>query len=570
MFKIFRKLGKVFRGYTDLDRAISFACIGIVLLMLLKMIIFPYGLFNFGKVDIYTEGFVGPNGFQNLNPLFVDYNNLDREVGALVFSGLMKYDTVSGAVIEDMAELTISEDKMEYTFVLRDGVKWHDGEDLTAEDVYFTFAEVVQDPTFANEILKTNFDGVTIEQIDEKTIKFKMEKPNVFFITSLTAGILPKHILGDVPVMDLLQHSFNKMPVGSGPYEVTEPIQEFKDGRMQVTLSVNKYYYGVNPKLNKFRFIAYSTEEQLLEKIHVVNGVVKVSGKYADQIREMGDLVLIPYELPQYMAVFINMDSPKVEERMVRVALQKAIDKTELLDKLADKVPIDTPLLQLNQEEWIYQSSMGNAEGAMFESGYTYDNVEKTGYRTDDEGNTLNLKLITRAFPEGSQQAEETELVVSFLEEKWEEVGMEIDVELLPVDKLNERIMDRNYDLLFIGQTLGYNLDTYSYWHSTQVGANGLNLSNYKSFNVDSLIEDVRFVFDQEKREEKLKSIAEAIAEDIPAVFLYKPIYYYASDEKVEGINMDGVAFSSDRFSNIEQWVFSGNAIDLESNELHE
>jgi len=552
--KLLHKLGKVFRAYTDFEKAISFACVGIVLLMVLKMVIFPYGLFNLGEDDVYTEGLVGPNGFQNINPLFVDYNYLDREVCSLVFSGLMRYDSEAKAIVEDMATLTINSDKTEYTFVLKDNLKWQDGTPLTADDVYFTFAIVVQDPTFVNEILKADFDGVKIEKTDEKTIKFKLSKPNVFFITSLATGILPKHILGNVSVEDLLQNSFNKKPIGSGPYQVSEPVQSFKDGRMQVTLKLNQYYYGVNPKIENFRFISYPTMDQLFAEINAVNGIPKVSGEYADQIKKSGSFVMIPYQLPQYMAVFLNMDSPQLQDSRIRIALQKSIDKNELLSRLSDKVPVDTPLLELNQSQWIYQPSMDNANGAVFEAGYKYKNP-KDVYRKDSKGNIIELKLLARKFADGdappTEQDEETNIVLKFLQEKWKSIGIKVDTEILPVDEFNERVMDRAYDLLFIGQTLGYNLDTYSYWHSTQVGSNGLNLSNYKSFQVDSLIEDIRSTFDSAQREKKLSMIAEKISKDVPAIFLYKPIYYYASDGKVQGIDMDRSAFSSDRFSNI-------------------
>jgi len=293
-----------------------------------------------------------------------------------------------------------------------------------------------------------------------------------------------------------------------------------------------------------------------MKQLHAVNGIVKISGNYAEEVKASGGFVLIPYELPQYMAVFLNMDSPELKERGVRLALQKAISKNDLLDKLKDKKLIDTPLLELVQgAELIYKSSIEEANEALHNLGYKYPGVD-SGYRLDKNGNSLRLKMIARDFPEDTQQAQETKIVVSYLKGQWESIGIEIDLELLSVDKLNERIMDRSYDLLFIGQTLGYNLDTYSYLHSTQVGANGLNLSNYKSFKVDSLIEDIRSIFDSGKRAEKLKLIAEKITEDIPAIFLYKPIYYYASDGKVRGINMKNVAFPSDRFSNISDWYF--------------
>lgn len=551
--KSLRKLGKVFRAYSELDKAVSFACLGVILLMVFKMIIFPYGVFNFGDENVYTEGLVGQNGFQNLNPLFVDYNDLDREVCSLVFTGLMKYDSKSKAVVEDMASLTINKDKTEYTFVIKDEMKWQDGTELNADDAYFTFAKIVQDPSFENDVLKANFDGVKITEVDQKTIKFKLTKPNVFFLTTLTTGILPKHILEKVPVEDLLYSSFNKMPVGSGPYMVSEPIQSFKDGRMQVTLKINPNYYGINPKIEKFRLISYPTMDQLVQETSSINGIVKVSGKYAETVKERGDFIMVPYELPQYMSVFVNMD--RVPSSKIRLALLKSIDKKELLSGLSDKIPIDTPILQLNQKDFAYSVDLAAAKKALDDAKYKYPKADSK-FRTNDKGKVLTLVLLARQFPDGSQQADETKIVLDYLEKKWRDIGIDINTELLSSDLLNERIMDRDYDLLFIGQTLGYSMDTYSYWHSTQVGVNGLNLSNYKSFQVDSLIEQIRTIFNQNQRIEKLKLIAKQLATDIPAIFLYKPVYYYASDGKVAGISMDGVAFTSDRFSNISEWGF--------------
>lgn len=524
--------------------------------MVFKMILFPYGMFNLGETDMYTEGLVGSTGFQNLNPLFVDYNDLDREVSRVVFSGLMKYDPDTQTIVSDMATLTINDKKLEYTLTLKDNLKWQDGESLTADDVIFTFKDIVQSQDFPNEILKANFDGVVITKIDDKTVKFVLAKPNVFFITSLTIGVLPKHILAGVPVMDLLKNEFNKMPIGSGPYKVIEPIENFKDGRMQVRLRVNEYYYSDKPKIEYFRFISYPTIDQLMEELNAVNGIVKVSGKYADYVRSTEEFVMFPYQLPQYKAIFMNMDSPKLKDKKVRIALQKAVNKNDLIDLLQDKVAVDTPLLELNQKQWVYKPSMEEANGAIFDAGYRYAGTDSL-YRTDSKGNVIELRVIAREFLQDSDQTKETETVLNYLKKQWESIGIKVNIEILPVADFNEKIMDRNYDLLFIGQTLGYSMDTYSYWHSSQVGAEGLNLSNYKSFKVDSLIENVRYVFDVKSREAKLIEIAKALSEDIPAIFLYKPVYYYASDAKVDGIDVSGIALPSDRFSRIDRWQFA-------------
>ncbi|MBU1151778.1 hypothetical protein KJ632_03040, partial [Patescibacteria group bacterium] len=406
----FKFVVKVFKSYTFGDMFLSALAVVAILLMIVKMIFFPYGLFNFGKPNVYTEGLISKNGIANINPLFVDYNEADREISALVFSGLLKYDAVKGAIVDDMAKLAVNEDKTQYTLVLREGLKWHDGEPVTAEDVYFTFHDVIKNPAFPNEILKTNFAGIEVELLDDMTIKFSLEKPNVFFIANLVTGILPYHILKNVDPADLLQNEFNKKPIGTGPYMVTEPVKIFPDARMQATLNRNPYYYAEMPDIENFRFIVYSYPEQLIEDINSLNGVPKVTGKYTLDFRNNDRFELIPYELPQYMAVFLNMESAILKENeYVRLALRKAIDKEELMAKFLDKIPVDTPLMQLDQEDWKYQPDKDQAHGALKEAGYSYgeDDTEHVGIRYDEEGNALELSLIALAYPEGTEQANE-------------------------------------------------------------------------------------------------------------------------------------------------------------------
>lgn len=556
---ILKKLQTVLKTYTYGDKLLSVTAIAIFLLMLVKMILFPYGLFGFGSKDIYTEGLVARNGIQNINPLFVDYNEADREVSRLVFSGLMKYDPIKKAIVDDLGSLVISEDKTEYVFLIRDGIKWHDGKPLSVDDVFFTFNDVISDPAFPNEILKTNFAGVEIERVDDKRIKFKLQKPNSFFVANFTVGILPKHLLEGVAVDEILQNEFNKKPVGTGQYMVSEPVESFPDGRTQITLTRNDLYYGELPKIQFLRFLVYPTMDELVEEMDAVNGIVKISGSNVSTFKENERFKLIPYELPQYTAVFLNMESKLLKDQpKIRFALQKSLDKEILLGTFNDKISVDTPLLELDQEDLRYQTNIDEANGALKEAGFLYhtEDVNKEGIRYNTDEEALELNLIVRLYDGNSSQYEESKKIVQFLEQSWESVGFSIQLEFLDDQEFKQRIMSRKYDLLLVGQTLGYNLDTYSYWHSTQATPTGQNLSNYKSFQVDSLIEDVRNLFDQEKRSVKLKELASKIKEDIPAIFLFRPVYYYATDDKVSGISMDEMVFPSDRFSQIAKWEF--------------
>ena len=164
------------------------------------------------------------------------------------------------------------------------------------------------------------------------------------------------------------------------------------------------------------------------------------------------------------------------------------------------------------------------------------------------------MVLLVRYYGEGNLLAEETQKIADFLVAAWKDVGIEIDAQLEDLEAYNDRIRARDYDLLVAGQSLGYNLDTYSYWHSSQSNEAGLNLSNYRSFAADSLIERIRNTFDRETKEELLGDLAEVIAKDVPAIFLYRPSYVFASDDKVQGVQLTNLAFPSDRFINIADW----------------
>jgi peptide/nickel transport system substrate-binding protein len=242
----------------------------------------------------------------------------------------------------------------------------------------------------------------------------------------------------------------------------------------------------------------------------------------------------------------------------LRLALQKSIDKELLISQFTDKKVVDTPLMELSQEDWVYKPSKEEAEGALKDAGYSYgeDDTEHLGIRYGEDESALELRLVARLYEDDANKFEEVKKVVTFLQESWESIGFDIQVDLLPLGEFEERIMRRDYDLLLLGQNLGYNLDTYSYWHSTQASPIGQNLSNYKSFQVDSLIEDIRSVFNLEKRARELNELAEQIKKDFPAIFLYRPVYYYATDSKVSGISMDGIVFPSDRFFNMYLWKF--------------
>lgn len=547
---------RVLHSYSIEEKVISVIVFGMVVFFGLQLTL---DVFNGSPAlagDAYTEGLVSDKPAL-VNPLFVDFGEANRDLASLVFSGLVKYDPGKKTFVDDMATLTLSDDHKTYRFTLKSNLLWHDGQPVTADDVYFTFHDLIQSPDFQNPVLKVNFEGVQIKQVDQQTVDFQIQNPNAFFITNFNIGILPKHILGNVKVADLPMSSFNLKPIGSGPYKMDVPMQVFDDGRQLVNLAAFDHYYGQLPKIKHIRFTVYPDEASLMKEKNGLNIVSKVPPQSVAAFQQDQHFTLMPYSLPQYTAVFFNVDRPIIKNQKIRIGLLKTLVKSDLLKTLGDKIAVDTPLLELNQSDWIYKPDLAEAKGAFYDAGFKVDSKSGDLLRRDSKGNVLKLNLLVRAYEPGNPIAKELSTVTDFLKKSWGDLGIQLDVQLAETDDFNKRLQARDYDMVLTGQSLGYNLDTYSYWHSSQIGKDGLNLSNYKSFAADQLIEQIRNSFTATDKDQKLKDLAKVLATDVPAVFLYRPQYYLASDNKIKNISLDSLAYPSDRFSGLPNWCAS-------------
>lgn len=548
------KFLRVLRAYSIEEKVVSTVLVFVVLFLVVQSAVEVFrnpGVFVDSSGQ-YTEGLINEKATL-INPLYVDFSDANREIASLVFSGLTKYDPTSKNFMEDIAKVRIDDEGMVYHFTIKDGIYWHDGEILNAEDVYFTYHDVIQSSDFQNPVLKANFDGVEIKLIDQNNIEFVLSKPNSFYITNFNVGILPKHILADVNVLDLPQNSFNLKPIGSGPYKMEEAMEVLEDGRSRVYLTLNDLYYDAKPKIKNVKFHIYPNAEMLYKERGTINVISKVSKDYKEQLGAEGRFSFINYELPQYTAVFINMENSILQRNKVRLALQKAINKTKLLEQVPDKTPVDTPLMELNQDEWLYQQNVDEAKGALFDSGYKMGDDESDPYRKLSDGTNMKFILLARQ-SDDQVVANESNTVLEFLKESWKEIGVEVEIQTADAQSFSDRVKTRDYDLLLAGESLGYNFDTYSYWHSTQSTEDGLNLSNFRSFGADSQIERVRATFDADEKEKILKDLADIIATEIPAIFLYRPSYTYGTDGKVKNVSLENLAYPSDRFAKIADW----------------
>ena len=136
---------------------------------------------------VYTEGIVGEP--MHINPILAQATDVDADMVQLVYSSLFSYDD-AGRLRPSLAEgYELQEDGKKYVVKLRSGVKWHDGQDLTADDVLFTF-RTIQDASYRSP-LRANWQGVDVSKDDDQTVVFSLKKAYFDFLENLTVGHLP-------------------------------------------------------------------------------------------------------------------------------------------------------------------------------------------------------------------------------------------------------------------------------------------------------------------------------------------------------------------------------------------
>lgn len=543
---------KVFKNYSKRDRKISVALVSVIALVLIFNLFqnFIYNIKTSDSGSVYNEGVVGE--LTQINPLFRDLNNLNRDISSLIFSGLTKYNPDTKSFEPDLATFTINNDSTVYTFTLKDNLEWHDGKPVTIDDVMYTYRTIIQNPGFQNSILRQSLESVSIENIADNQVQFTLQKPNAFFISQTDLGILPKHLYQDLAINSIGQEiEQNKLDliVGTGPYQF-QSFENLDKKLSRVSLRVNKNYNDTIPKIKSIRFFIFPTDQDLLEYQSTINAVGNLSYNLVDQI-DSEKFSTQEYLLPQYTAIFLNTDRPILQDRTVRVVLKRGANQSEVIENLNDKQAISRPFFQFEAINEISITDPTILKELLEDE--TWELNANNIYSKLDQ--TLELNLAVQVFNQNEKKNQEYQTVVENLVKTFAKVGISINPKFYEGDQFAKILADRDFDLVLIGHSLGNNLDSYSFWHSSQTTASGLNISNYKNIATDSLLENVRTTSDISLRNELLVKINEKLVYDVPAIFLYTDKHIFAVDNKVKNRKiLPSYAFTSDRFYDISSW----------------
>ncbi|HEX9016803.1 MAG TPA: ABC transporter substrate-binding protein [Chloroflexota bacterium] len=494
----------------------------------------------------YVEAAVGNPSY--LNPVLLQFNQLDRDISSLIFSGLTRFDD-AGQIVPDLAEgWEIGDGGRSYTFRLRKNVKWHDRTPFTADDVSFTVKAVQADGFPGSAEVAELWRGVDVQQPDDFTVKFTLKDPFAPFLEYTTMGIIPRHLFTDAVGKAMGSSPYNLQPVGTGPFRLSRISS---DG---VTLEPAPDYYGPVPHLSQLRFKFYPDYSTALAGLQngEVDGLPYVDPQ--DVAKLAANEKLRIYSTPDYLKysiLFLNNDAPIFKDKLVRQAVSYGIDKEKIIQSVmagqgdAGKGPMPPASWAYDSRYPGYQFDPRKAEALLDSAGWIDSNGD--GIREKD-GAQLSFVILTN---DNRKRIKVGELVAEDLRR----IGFKVEVQAAGwTDLLRDFLTPRSFSAVLAEQwLLSADPDLYTLWHSGQI-ADGFNFAGLNNPQMDRLLDEARATVDRSKRQQLYSQFQSKWVEEAPSVVLYYPKFNWVVSKAIKDVKLTYMVDGSSRFRDAADW----------------
>ncbi len=440
-----------------------------------------------------------------INPI-LSTDSASSEISNWIFNGLFKYDK-DGNVVVDLASSYKFKDNQTLIVNLKENIKWHDGVNLTANDILFTY-NMINNPKIYTPTT-TSFTKVkSVKVINKYSIEIKYKEPYFKALEIWMVGILPYHILKDEK--DLMTSKFNKHPIGTGSYK----LKELKISQ-DIILNVNKEYFGKIPKIKKihYKFVPDPTTSfyMLKQKQLDMGGLTPIQVDRQIDKEFKNDFNI--FEKPSFGYTYLgfNLKSEKFKDKRIREAISLSINRDELSKILFfghAKVcngPFLPGTFAFNEDIKTPIQNIKKAKRILKEAGF-------------DENNRFSFEVITNA--NNSTRVNAAEI----LQYQLSFSGIDMKIRVMEWQAfLNTIVHPRKFDAIILGWGLSLMPDAKSIWHSSSDKTGGFNMVGYKNIEVDKLIEQGEITIDKKELSKIYKNIFKKISDDIPYLFLYIP-----------------------------------------------
>ncbi|HEV2216900.1 MAG TPA: ABC transporter substrate-binding protein [Candidatus Dormibacteraeota bacterium] len=501
------------------------------------------------------EALVGSPG--PLNPLF-EQDDATRDVDSVIYQGLTTVDANQQVVGLLASNWAISPDHLTYTFTLRNGIKWADGEPFTVDDVLFTFS-VLQDPEY--DLPGSAFwRQLGVAQAGVNQVVFTLRAPSAAFPIALRIGIIAKHLFNGMAPPQISASAFSAArALGTGPFKVASI-----DSR-GVTLDRNPYAVP-QPYLDHLDMRTYPANNPQAAILAVRSGAADLVGglepEELNALENAGDVTVM--DVRTYTNAFVSMNAegegkPYFGDVNVRRAIVQAINRdsviSEVLGGRAETDPTPIPA-----GDWAYADAGARkypydalaAAHALDSAGWTIPSGQQ--FRTNRSGLLFQVNLVVSdSFPNRQ--------IADAVARQLAGVGIDVKVKAVPSpDLIQNYLVGHSYQMAMVVFDVGPDPDLYSLWHSGAT-AGSLNFAYSHGWGlIDKDLEDGRAAVDQPERLAAYTDFQLLIADQAPAIFLYSAHYDYAVSGRVRGVHLNRVIEPSDRFQYVTDWYVNTSA----------
>lgn len=424
----------------------------------------------------------------------------------------------------DLAESwETSDDGLTWTFHLHQGVLWHDGQELTAEDVVYTF-QTIQTSEEDIAPFRPRFmqggEPIQFEATDKYTVVATLNAPNASFFTDISVPIVPKHALEG---QDLREGPFNRAPIGSGPFKVVA-----WNTAESIVLEANENYFRGRPCIDRLIFRIIPDEQAQVAALQTgeVDFLPGVPGASVAALENNPDFTVSVAEQDSLFQMFFNLANPKFQDVRVRQALMIAIDRQAVVDIARQGYGVVHNSHFDHTVPFYRQDKQG---------GYDYD-PERAGQLLDEAGisdtngdgiRDLNGEpwvLHIVSFAGGFRDYSKFAVAVQAF---WTDIGVQTELELRDLSTMVEQIyQERKVDKPFEVMTSGWSVigpepNSYANFYMW-TDALGPNIPNYRNEEVNSLFEQARIESDFDTRMALYEQIEAILWEELPTLPLYR------------------------------------------------
>ena len=476
----------------------------------------------------------GSGDYDSINPIM----NEHCEIKHLLFDSLVKRDGEGDLVASLASDWSYDAQTMTYTFQLEEGVKWHDGEAFTADDVKFTI-DAIRNADNGSENYPNYEEVAEINVLSDTEIEFVLREPNFAFLDYMTMSILPEHLLQGE---DMWESDYFKAPVGTGPYKLTQ-----WDVGQAIVMEKNEEYFAGAANIDTVIFkIVTDDSAKALQLQSGELDLAQVTPKDAQAFVGSETMTVYDMNTADYRGILYNFWNEYWQANYdIIPAINYAIDRQAIVDAvlLGEGFTAYSPI-QLNKY------NCEDVEHYDYNPEKAAEALEAVGCEKDADGfwcrNGERISFTINATPGDQVRIDMAQIAAQQLQA----IGLDVKANV-PSDGIDWG----GQECCIIGWGSPFDADDHTYKvFGTDKGA---NYSGYSNADVDNYLTLARQTDDEAERAEYYKQFQIALAENPAYTFFCYIDGMFVADNALQGIDANTVLghHAVGIFWNITEWT---------------